>query len=173
VPPSRGIMIAPMSPRTPLTEVVEMDPSLVHLHGLIRSFVKARYRERLERKPAELLDDLSHDLPGKLDWRLAITLGSSTTDDSVLAAVQSVSGSRSAWYASAFGPPPPPGEYKLAEALRYVEFTGAAFASIEPGEIVFYKSEVSKPSRGGITSTRLVLVQESRRRTLMQGMLGD
>jgi hypothetical protein len=113
-----------------------------HILGIVNSFVLRRYRARLRLKPDELLDDVCHTLPIKLDPRFTVRLeGPARRSDVVSSLVKAVSRSPAPWVLNGFAVGPQ-GETRLDEALEIVNGGGGAAASIELGELVLYKPEV-------------------------------
>ena len=133
-----------------------------HILGIVNGLVLHRYRARLRVKPGDLVGDLYHDLPTKLDPRFAIPLDDGLSTGALLALLRRVSRSKSAWVLGGFSEYPS-GELTLDEAIQTVEAQSGAAASIELGALVFYKTEFS-PGRHGWETDRYLLVRDTKRK---------
>jgi hypothetical protein len=133
-----------------------------HIVAIVNTFVQARYRERLQLKPRQFVDDLFHDLPPKLDAQLVVPVDSLRKRGRLVKAVRAISGSESAWLICGFAETKL-GEMPLSEAFGEVDKAGAAVASIEMGEVALYKSEVTL-GRHGWGAECYLLVKDAKRR---------
>jgi hypothetical protein len=117
-----------------------------HILGIVNSFVLSRYRERLRLKPDDLLKDFFHSLLVKLDSRRMIQVHP-ISGERLARVIKLISSARTAWFLGGFAGYES-GECPLVTALDMVELSTGAAASIEPGEIVFYKPELTHGRHG-------------------------
>jgi hypothetical protein len=111
-----------------------------HQRGLVSSFVLHRFRARLILKPDQLLDELCHVLPSKLDARRVVGLGRVKDRDSILGLLESLTLLRTGVYLGVWSGFEV-GEHPLEAALDMAEHTGGAAVSLVAGELVYYVTE--------------------------------
>jgi hypothetical protein len=137
-----------------------------HILGIVESFVLNRYRERLRIKPLELLDDLHHKLPSKLDPRFTLRLaGPACVSEAVVGLMRAASAARHAFVMGGFAGTPE-GNMPLEEALAAVDMNSAAVASIELGQLAFYKSELTLVGPS-VEAEYYLLVKDPKRRNML------
>jgi hypothetical protein len=142
----------------------------LHAEAMIEAVVARRFRERLLLKPRQFLNVLCHELPHKMDPRRAVSLeGAVKTTAQVVSFLKSLTKARTAVYLGAWSGYEI-GEYPLPQAVAMVEQSGGAIASVEAGELAYYKTEVCSGAHG-LNCDRFVLVKDPDRRTRTQGIV--
>lgn len=109
-----------------------------HIDAFIDAFVHRHYRARFHIKHHEFLQEMHAQILEKLDPRFVIHLPVLNTKEAALELLKSHTKQRTACFLG-HDPEKEIGEYSLTEVIDVIEPQGAAAASIEPGQLVYYK----------------------------------